>query len=189
MELLQLIAEGTQVKKEIQETLLKNTDTMGTHIKSFNLIHEFGNKYRGIIIVVTGNKTEVVDVDFTIDGRKILWKILPDTQADTRTRINNSAYLPAINGFNQRLRKNTPSNIYSLIQPDESHHLNPTATVLWLAVALGLLTYARSQKDLAAFIGALAIIFVAFFAPTWIWVSIWSFAVIAIVWLIPREST
>lgn len=162
---------------------------MGTHIDSFNLVHENGTKYSGILIARTGSKTESVDVDVTVEGRKFLWKIQPKTQTDLRTPINNSAELPARTPFYQRLQKHPRANIYGLIQPGESRHLNPTATVLWLAVALGLLSYARSQKDLAAFIGSLAIIFAVFAASTWIWVSIWSFAVIAIVWLVPRDNT
>ena len=178
-----------QVRNEIQETLLKNSETIGTRIDSFNLVHENGNKYSGILIARTGSKTESVDVDVTVNGRKFLWKIQPKTQTDLRTPINNSAELPARTPFYQRLQKHPRANIYGLIQPGESRHLNPTATVLWLAVALGLLSYARSQKDLAAFIGSLAIIFAVFAASTWIWVSIWSFAVIAIVWLVPRDNT
>ena len=179
----------TQVRNDIQETLLKNADTMGTRIDSFNLVHENGNKYSGILIARTGSKTESVDVDVTVNGRKFLWKIQPKTQTDLRTPINNSVEMPARTPFNQRFQKHPRANIYGLIQPGESRHLNPTATVLWLAVALGLLSYARSQKDLAAFIGSLAIIFAVFAASTWIWVSIWSFAVIAIVWLVPRDNT
>ena len=179
----------TQVRNDIQETLLKNADTMGTRIDSFNLVHEYGNKYSGILIAKTGSKTESVDVGVSVDGRRFLWKIQPKTQTDLRTPINKSVEMPARTPFNQRFQKHPRANIYGLIQPGESRHLNPTATVLWLAVAFGLLSYARSQKDLAAFIGSLAIIFAVFAASTWIWVSIWSFAVIAIVWLVPRDNT
>jgi hypothetical protein len=178
-----------QVRNDIQESLLKNADTAGTHVESFNLVHENSNKYSGILIARTGSKTESVDVDVTVDGRKFLWIIQPKTQTDLRTPINKSGQLPARNAFNQRFQKHPRTNIYNLIQPSESRHLNPVATVLWLAVALGLMSYGRSQKDLVAFIGALVIIFVVFSAPTWIWVSVWSFAVISIVWLFPKDST
>ena len=177
-----------RVRNDVQETLLKNADTMGTRIDSLNLVHENGNKYSGILIAKTGSKTESVKVDVTLHGRKILWKIQPN-QTDLRTPINNSVELPARTTFNQRFQKHPRANIYDLMQPGESRRLNPVATVLWLAVALSLLSFSRSQKDLAAFIGSLVIIFAVFAASTWIWVSIWSFAVIAIVWLVPRDST
>lgn len=178
-----------QVRAEIQEAISKNTDTSAMHIDSFTLAHENGSNYIGTLVARTRDETETAKVDVTVTGRGFIWAIQPHAGRDLLLNLNRTPDARVRGPFNPRSQKHPRTTIYSVLQPSELRRLNPVATVLWLAVALGLLAYARSQKDLAAFVGSLAIIFVVFFASTWIWVCIWSLTVIAIVWLVPRETS
>lgn len=67
----------TQVRDNIEKTFRANVATMGTQIQSFNLVHEGGNKYKGMLATLTGTKKETAEVDVTYDGKTFLWKILP----------------------------------------------------------------------------------------------------------------
>jgi hypothetical protein len=67
----------TQVRKSIEETFRKNPDTRSTSILSFHLVHEGGNRYKGMLEAMTALKTETVEVAVTYDGRSFEWKIIP----------------------------------------------------------------------------------------------------------------
>jgi hypothetical protein len=78
----------SQVRQNIQETFLKDPATKGIQIQGFNLIHDSGNKYKGMLTAQTDGKTETVEVDVTYDGKGFMWKIVPQTPAispDTQT--------------------------------------------------------------------------------------------------------
>lgn len=178
-----------QIRNDIQRSLLKNPETMGTHIQSFTLTKVSGSIYNGLLIARTGARTEAARVEVTAQGHSFQWKIYPTSQTDSGTSSRLSPQMNVRKVGNQYSQKNVPSNLQDLSQSPSPNHLNPLATVLWIAIALGLLSYGTSQKDLPAFIGGVLVIFIVFAAPTWIWVSIWSLAVIAIVWLVPRQSS
>jgi len=177
----------TRVRNDIQDALLKNPDMRGIQIRSFALVQENGNLYKGTLITATGIATETLNVDVTVQGNTFLWQIEAKPQPSLQPqRIAPQSSARIV--FNQRPLHAPRPRIQDLIQPAQLHHLNPIATVFWIAVALGLLSYANTQKELAAFVGALLIIVATFFASSWIWASVWSVAVIVIVWLIPREN-
>jgi len=67
----------TQVRQNIEQSFRGNVSTMGTEIKSFTLVHEGGNKYKGTLTAQTGKKSETAEVNVTYDGRGIVWKIVP----------------------------------------------------------------------------------------------------------------
>jgi hypothetical protein len=71
-----------EVRKNIQETFLKSADTKDTQIENFNLVHESGNNYKGMLTAKTDGKTETAEVDVTYDGRTFMWKILPQTSPE-----------------------------------------------------------------------------------------------------------
>jgi hypothetical protein len=69
----------SQVKADIQTKLAQDPATSSTKIQNFRLIHESGNKYKGMLEVQTDGNNETADVDVTYDGRTFMWKILPQT--------------------------------------------------------------------------------------------------------------
>jgi hypothetical protein len=80
------------------------------------------------------------------------------------------------------------SYLHDLFHTSKKGHLNPLATVLWIAVGLGYLSYAHSRKSLASFMGALLIFVAVFVAPSWVWVSICCGVLMAIVFVFAREG-
>jgi hypothetical protein len=69
----------SQVKSDIQTKLAQDPATSSIQIKSFSLVHESGNKYKGIFEAQTDGNKESAEVEVTYDGRTFMWKILPQT--------------------------------------------------------------------------------------------------------------
>lgn len=66
----------TDVRKEIQKHLRQNAATEATKVKSFSLVHEGGNKYKGTLVADTDGNTETAEVEVAYDGRVFMWKIV-----------------------------------------------------------------------------------------------------------------
>ena len=66
-----------EVRQSIQDKFSKDPDKSGTQITSFGLVHESGGKYKGVLVVQHGTKSETEDVDVTFDGRNFIWKTVP----------------------------------------------------------------------------------------------------------------
>ena len=84
----------TQVRENIESNLRVKTLNK-TEVKSFNLVHESGNKYKGILIAKTGASTETAEVDVTYDGETFLWQILPLKDATTPSASGQEKELSA----------------------------------------------------------------------------------------------
>ena len=81
----------SEVRKSIQETFLKSADTKDVQVESFNLVHESGNKYKGMLAAKTAGNTETLEVDVTYDGRTFMWKVLPQTIPATAPAVADAA--------------------------------------------------------------------------------------------------
>ena len=79
----------SEVKASIETKLAQDPATSSTRINSFKLVHENGNKYKGMLIAQTDGKSDDVEVDVTYDGRTFMWKILPQN-ASANPSVNNS---------------------------------------------------------------------------------------------------
>ena len=91
------------VKTNIQDYFNKNHITVeGTQIDSLSLVHENGNKYKGILTARTGSRTETAEVDVTYDGKKLIWKILPTTPSLTSDNPPESPQTVQINQSQQQ---------------------------------------------------------------------------------------
>ncbi len=81
----------SEVRKSIQETFLKSADTKDVQVESFNLVHESGNKYKGMLAAKAAGNTETLEVDVTYDGRTFMWKVLPQTIPATAPAVADAA--------------------------------------------------------------------------------------------------
>jgi DNA-directed RNA polymerase subunit RPC12/RpoP len=80
-----------EVRQSIQDKFLKDTKG-GTQVKSFSLVHESGNKYKGFLEIQTGQQTATKDVDVTYDGRTFMWETVPSSiSPQSKQPVNTSA--------------------------------------------------------------------------------------------------
>lgn len=80
-----------QIQESIQQTFLKDPATKGIQVQGFNLIHDSGNKYKGMLTAQTDGKTETVEVDVKYDGKGFMWKVLPQTIPATAPAVADAA--------------------------------------------------------------------------------------------------
>ena len=81
----------------------------------------------------------------------------------------------------------TRASLYGLLRTPKVRALNPLATMLWIAIGLGYLFHAHSQKNVVSFVGALLIFVATFVAPSWVWVSICCLTVMVLVFIFTKK--
>jgi len=77
-----------QVREMIKSEFLKEPSTASAKIKSFSLVKEVGNKYRGFLELQTGQLIQTAGVDVVYDGRNIIWKIVDVQNAGGKSESN-----------------------------------------------------------------------------------------------------
>ena len=70
-----------QIQDSIKQKFSESADTRSIRIKKFGLVHENGNKYKGLLELEQDNTAQSVDVDVTYDGNNTIWKIVPSANA------------------------------------------------------------------------------------------------------------
>lgn len=68
-------ALAKEVQANIEQTWAKEPDLATAQIKSFTLVHQGGQQYRGLLEAEQEGESLSFGVDVTYDGRAFMWEI------------------------------------------------------------------------------------------------------------------